>query len=197
MIHQTRIKYVAFAAAVGSFCASCPAHAQSVEDFYRGKTVNLIIGYSVGGGYDLYGRLVSRHIGKHIPGRPAIVPQNMTGAGSLRAAQYIYSVAPKDGTTFGTFGRTIATTPLLAPASAQFDSTKFTWLGSVTNEVSTCITWHTAQVKSWKDVLEKPATLGGEGTGADPDVYTLLYKNIFGAQFKLVTGYHGTNDTTL
>jgi tripartite-type tricarboxylate transporter receptor subunit TctC len=176
---------------------SCPGHAQSVEEFYRGKTVNLIIGYSVGGGYDLYGRLISRHIGKHIPGRPAIVPQNMTGAGSLRAAQYIYSVAPKDGTTFGTFGRTIATTPLLTPATAQFDGTKFTWLGSVTNEVSTCVTWHTSPVKTWNDVLAKEVAMGGEGPGADPDVYALLYKNVFGAKMKLVTGYHGTNDTTL
>jgi len=197
MIHQTRVKYVAFAAAVGSFCMSCPAHAQSVEEFYRGKTVNLIIGYSVGGGYDLYGRLVSRHIGKHIPGRPAIVPQNMTGAGSLRAAQYIYSVAPKDGTTFGTFGRTIATTPLLTPATAQFDGTRFTWLGSVTNEVSTCVTWHTSPVKTWSDLLTKEVPMGGEGPGADPDVYTLLYKNVFGARMKLVPGYHGTNDVTL
>jgi tripartite-type tricarboxylate transporter receptor subunit TctC len=197
MIHQTRVKYVAFAAAVGSFCMSCPAHAQSVEDFYRGKTVNLIIGYSVGGGYDLYGRLVSRHIGKHIPGRPAVVPQNMTGAGSLRAAQYIYSVAPKDGTAIGTFGRTIATTPLLTPASAQFDGTKFTWLGSVTNEVSACVTWHTSPVKVWNDILTKEVAMGGEGPGADPDVYTLLYKNVFGAKMKLVAGYHGTNDVTL
>ena len=197
MIHQTRVKYVAFATAVGSFCMSCPGHAQSVEDFYRGKTVNLIIGYSVGGGYDLYGRLLSRHIGKHIPGRPAIVPQNMTGAGSLRAAQYIYSVAPKDGTVFGTFGRTIATTPLLTPATAQFDGTKFTWLGSVTNEVSSCVTWHTSPVKTWSDILKTEVAFGGEGPGADPDVYALLYKNVFGARIKLVTGYHGTNDTTL
>src|SRR5438128_233242 len=92
-----------------AFVLADPVQAQSVDEFYKGKTINLVIGYSVGGGYDLYGRLVSRHIGKHIPGRPAIVPQNMTGAGSLRAAQYIYSVAPKDGTVFGTFGRTIAT----------------------------------------------------------------------------------------
>jgi tripartite-type tricarboxylate transporter receptor subunit TctC len=174
-----------------------PLHAQSVEDFYRGKIINLIIGYSVGGGYDLYGRLVSRHIGKHIPGRPSIVPQNMTGAGSLRAAQYIYSVAPKDGTTFGTFGRTIATTPLLTPATAQFDGTRFTWLGSVTNEVSTCVTWHTSPVKTWNDILTKEVAMGGEGPGADPDVYTLLYKNVFGAKMKLVAGYHGTNDVTL
>ena len=174
-----------------------PAPAQSVEEFYKGKTINLVIGYSVGGGYDLYGRLLTRHIGKHIPGRPNIVPQNLTGAGSLRAAQFIYSVAPKDGTTFGTFGRTIAATPLLTPAGAQFDGTKFTWLGSVTNEVSTCVTWHTAPVKSWNDVLAKEVAMGGEGPGADPDVYTLLYKNVFGAKMKLITGYHGTNDTTL
>jgi tripartite-type tricarboxylate transporter receptor subunit TctC len=177
--------------------AAAPAYAQSPEDFYRGKTINLIIGYSVGGGYDLYGRLVSRHIGKHIPGRPAIVPQNMTGAGSLRAAQYIYSVAPKDGTVFGTFGRTIATQPLLTPTSAPFDGRKFNWLGSVTNEVSSCVTWHTSPVKTWSDILTREVTMGGEGPGADPDVYALLYKNVFGARIKLVTGYHGTNDTTL
>ncbi len=173
------------------------AHAQSVEQFYKGKTVNIIIGYSVGGGYDLYGRLVGRHIGKHIPGNPSIVPQNMTGAGSLRAAQYIYTAAPKDGTVIGTFGRTIATTPLLTPANAQFDGRKFTWLGSVTNEVSTCVTWHTSRVKTWKDILQNEVTLGGLGPGADPDVYTLLYKNVFGAKVKLVTGYAGTNDATL
>src|SRR5260370_1106723 len=138
----------------------------------------MVIGFSVGGGYDLYGRLVARHIGKHIPGRPNVVPQNMTGAGSLRAAQYIYSVAPKDGSVIGTFGRTIATTPLLTPASAQFDGTKFTWLGSVTNEVSTCITWHGSQARTWNDFLQKDIAIGGEGPGADPDVYTLLYRNV-------------------
>jgi tripartite-type tricarboxylate transporter receptor subunit TctC len=173
-----------------------PAAATSVEEFYRGKTLNLIIGYSVGGGYDLYARHLARHIVKYIPGRPTIVPQNMTGAGSLRAATYIYSVAPKDGTVFGTFGRTMAITPLLT-AGTQFDGTKFTWLGSVTNEVSTCVTWHTSPVKTWADMLEKPVTLGGEGPGADPDVYALLYKNVFGAKVKLVTGYHGTSNLTL
>jgi tripartite-type tricarboxylate transporter receptor subunit TctC len=197
MHQQTRTRYIACAAAVGGLLISSSGHAQSVEDFYRGKTINLIIGYSVGGGYDLYGRLLSRHIGKHIPGRPAIVPQNMTGAGSLRAAQYIYSVAPKDGTVFGTFGRTIATTPLLTPTTSQFDGTKFTWLGSVTNEVSSCVTWHTSPVKTWSDILKTEVAFGGEGPGADPDVYALLYKNVFGARIKLVTGYHGTNDTML
>ena len=188
------------AAAAGSLALltlTAAARADSVEDFYKGKTVNVIVGYSVGGGYDLYGRLVARHLGKHIPGHPTLVVQNMTGAGSLRAALYLFSVAPKDGTAIGTFGRTIAITPLLTPATANFDGTKFTWLGSVTNEVSTCVTWHTSAVKAWKDTLDKEVAMGGEGPGADPDVYTLLYKNIFGSKFKLVTGYHGTNDTTL
>jgi tripartite-type tricarboxylate transporter receptor subunit TctC len=174
-----------------------PAHAQSVEEFYRGKNINLLIGYSVGGGYDTYARLLARHLGKHIPGRPTIVAQNMTGAGSLRAASFLYSAAPKDGTTLATFGRTIALNPLLQPGTAQFDGTKFTWLGSITNDVSTCITWHASPVKTWNDMLEKPITLGGEGPGADPDVFALLYKNVFGAKVKLVTGYHGTNDTVL
>jgi len=170
-----------------------PAHA--VEDFYKGKTISVVIGYSVGGGYDLYARHLARHMGKYIPGRPALVPQNMTGAGSLRAANYIYSAAPKDGTVFGTFARAMAIQPLLS--SAPFDGTKFTWLGSVTNDVSTCITWHTSPVKTWSDMLETPVTLGGEGPGADPDIFALLYKNVFGAKVKLVTGYHGTNDTVL
>ena len=174
-----------------------PAACAAVEEFYRGKTVSLVIGYSVGGGYDLYGRLLARHMGKYIPGRPTLVPQNLTGAGSLRAANYIYSAAPRDGTVFGTFGRTIATTPLLAPALAQFDATRFAWLGSITNEVSLCVTRHSSPVKTWKDALEREVVMGGEGSGADPDVYTLLYKNVFGARWKLVAGYPGTNDTML
>jgi tripartite-type tricarboxylate transporter receptor subunit TctC len=193
--HRCAAVRAAIALALLSLVAR-PAAAESVEEFYKGKTLNLIIGYSVGGGYDLYARHVAKHIVKYIPGRPNIVPQNMTGAGSLRAATYLYSVAPKDGSVFGTFGRTMAITPLLT-AGTQFDGTKFTWLGSVTNEVSTCVTWHTSAVKTWADMLEKPVTLGGEGPGADPDVYALLYKNVFGAKVKLVTGYHGTSNLTL
>jgi tripartite-type tricarboxylate transporter receptor subunit TctC len=174
-----------------------PALATGAEEFYKGRTVSLIIGYSVGGGYDLYGRLLARHIAKYIPGHPTIVPQNLTGAGSLRAASYLYSAAPRDGSAFGTFGRTIATTPLLMPSNVAFDPTKLTWLGSITNEVSTCVTWHSCAVKRWQDSLQTAITMGGEGSGADPDVYALLYKNVFGAKWKLITGYHGTTDTIL
>src|SRR5215467_2002136 len=187
----------ALALALVAIMACAEARAGAVEDFYKGKNINLIIGYSVGGGYDLYARQVARFMGKYIPGEPNIVPQNMTGAGSMRAANYLYAAAPKDGTAIGTFARGMAIQPLLASAGVQFDGTKFTWLGSVTNDVSTCVTWHTSPVKTWRDMLEKPVTMGGEGPGADPDIFSLLYKNVFGAKIKLVSGYQGTNDTAL
>ena len=178
-------------AIVLSLATLATARAQSVEEFYRGKTINLLVGFTTGGGYDLYARMLARHIGKHIPGQPTLVVQNMPGAGSVRAVQVLYSAAPKDGTTIATFGRQMGITPLLT-SGAQFDGTKLTWLGSITNEVSTCVTWHTSRVKSWNDLLEKPVVFGGDAPGADPDVFALLYKNVFDAKIKVVSGYHGT-----
>jgi tripartite-type tricarboxylate transporter receptor subunit TctC len=180
-----------------SLLVSAPAHSQSVEDFYKGKTITLAIGFDTGGGYDIYARMLARHMGKHIPGKPTIVPQNMPGAGSMRAALWVYSAAPKDGTAFGTFGRQMGIAPLLSPATAQYDATKFTWLGSITNEVSTCISWHTSPVKTWNDVMEKEITFGGDGPGADTDVFPLLYRNVFDAKIKLVSGYHGSTPIIL
>src|SRR5947208_11647524 len=142
--------------------SALPVRAQSVEEFYKGKTINLAIAFSVGGGYDLYARHLARHMGRHIPGNPAIVPQNMAGAGSLKAANYIYTAAPKDGSAFGTFARTTGINPLLE-SGATFDGTKFSWIGSVTDDVSTCLTWHTSPVKTWSDFMTKPVMLGGQG----------------------------------
>ena len=171
------------------------ASAAGVEDFYKGRNVTLVIGYSVGGGYDAYARLLGRYFGKHIPGNPAIVPEQMTGAGSLRSANFIYSVAAKDGSVFGTFSRSMGISPLVD--KAEFDSRKFTWLGSVTDDNTICVTWSTSPIKTWDDFLTKPSKFGGEGAGADPDIWTLLYKNVFGAKAQLVSGYPGTNDTVL
>jgi tripartite-type tricarboxylate transporter receptor subunit TctC len=173
-----------------------PAQAQSVEEFYKSKNISMLIGFSVGGGYDLYGRHLAKHMGKHIPGKPTIVPQNMAGAGSLRAANFLYSASPKDGTHIGTFARTTGINPLLE-SGATFDGTKFTWLGSVTNDISLCVTWHTTNIKTWKDFIEKPVTLGGQGPSSEPDIFANLYKNVFGAKIKLVAGYPGTNEITL
>jgi tripartite-type tricarboxylate transporter receptor subunit TctC len=171
------------------------AYAAGVEDFYKGRNVTLVIGYSVGGGYDAYARLLGRYFGTHIPGNPAIVPEQMTGAGSLRSANFIYSVAAKDGSVFGTFSRSMGISPLVD--KAEFDSRKFTWLGSVTDDNTTCVTWNTSPIKTWDDFLTKPSKFGGEGAGADPDIWTLLYKKVFGAKAQLVSGYPGTNDVVL
>jgi len=171
------------------------AVADSVADFYKNRSISLIIGYSVGGGYDAYARLVARYIGKHIPGQPSIVPQQMTGAGSLRAANYMFSVAPKDGAVLGIFSRSMGIAPLLG--QAEFDSRKFTWLGSVTDDDTTCVTWNSSPIKTWDDFLSKPSKLGGLGADADPDIWALLYKNVFGAKVQLVSGYPGTNDVVL
>ena len=171
------------------------ACAAGVEDFYKGRNVTLVIGYSVGGGYDAYARLLGRYLGKHIPGNPSIVPEQMTGAGSLRSANFIYSVAAKDGSVFGTFSRSMGISPLVD--KAEFDSRKFTWLGSVTDDNTTCVTWNTSPIKNWDDFLNKPSKFGGEGAGSDPDIWTLLYKNVFGAKAQLVSGYPGTNDVVL
>ena len=134
-------------------------------------------------------------IGKHIPGNPSIIPQQMAGAGSLRAANYIYSVAPKDGSVFGTFSRSMGISPLVD--KAEFDSRKFTWLGSVTDDNTICVTGSGSPIKNWDDFLSKPSKFGGEGAGSDPDIWALLYKNVFGAKLQLVSGYPGTNDVVL
>ena len=130
-----------------------PGHAQSVEDFYRGRTVTLTIGFSAGGGYDLYARLLARHLGKHIPGQPNVLPQNREGAGSQRATLYLYNAAPKDGSVIGTFSRSMVVAPLLA--DAPFDATRLSWIGSISSDVSTCMTWKTSPIKTFDDMLAK------------------------------------------
>src|SRR5689334_19123672 len=135
---------------------SVPAFGDPVEDFYRGRNVTMIIGYSAAGGYDTYARVVAAHLGNHIPGHPTILPQNMPGAGSLRATNYLYQAAPKDGSVIGMIGRGMAMEPLIGRGRESFDSRKFTWLGSGTNEVSTCVTGHASAVKTWADALAKP-----------------------------------------
>ena len=186
----------AAAIAVLAFNWATPAHAQGVADFYRGKNVALAISFSPGGGYDLYARSLARHMGMYIPGNPTIVPQNMPGAGGLRVAQYFYAAAPRDGLTFGTFTRMAGIAPLFDPTQ-KHDSAKLTWLGAITDSVSTCLTWHTSPVKTWKDFLQKPVTLGGTGPSGELDIFTNLYKNIFNANVKLVSGYPGTAEIML
>ena len=176
---------------------AAPTQAEPIADFYRGRSITLVIGYSAGGGYDVYARVLARHMSRHIPGNPNIIIQNMPGAGSLRGANYLYNVAPKDGTVIGHFSRGMAMEPLIGGTNVQFDATKFTWLGSGTNETSVFVAWHTSPVKTWSDIITKSFTVGGEGSGSDPDIYALLLKNAFGAKLRLISGYPGTAEIAI
>jgi tripartite-type tricarboxylate transporter receptor subunit TctC len=173
------------------------ACAQSVADFYRGKSITMLIGYTSGGGYDIYARVLSKHMGKHIPGNPSIVPQNMPGAGSLRVANFLYNAAPKDGTTIGMFGRGMAMEPLIGASPTQFDARKFNWLGSGSDQVSLCVTWRSSPVKNWDDMRAMPFTVAGEGSGSDPDMFSTMLKNLMGVKLKLVSGYPGGPEMNL
>jgi tripartite-type tricarboxylate transporter receptor subunit TctC len=171
--------------------SSRPAHAESAEEFYKSHPLSIIIGFSAASAYDLYGRAVGRHIAKHIPGNPTIVPVNKPGAGSLTAANYIYSIAPKDGSTIGIINRSAVMEPLLGTSGAKFDPRKFTWLGSVGNEVSICAAWHTAAVKKWDDLQSHEFVVASSGLSSDTGVFALVLKNLFGAKVKIITGYPG------
>jgi tripartite-type tricarboxylate transporter receptor subunit TctC len=184
---------VALAAGLSASAAS----AQSPADFYRGKNVELYIGYSVGGGYDVYARLLARYMGKHIPGNPTVVPKNMEGAGSLRLANWLYNVAPKDGSAFGIIGRGTGFDPLLGKKGAQFEATKYNWIGSANNEVSVCVAWHTTGIKKIEELYGKELTVGGTGASADTDQFPRVTNGVLGTKFKVITGYPGGNDIGL
>ncbi len=190
-----RYEFAVFGLGAAAIVFVAPHAAAAPADFYKGRTISVIIGYSAGGGYDLYARVLAQHLGKHIPGNPTVIPQNMPGAGSIKAANYVFSVAPKDGTVIGTFARGMAGAALIG--QANFDARKFTWLGSVTKDVTLCISWNTSPIKTWNDAMTKQFTAGGEGAAGDPDIFAKLYKNVFGAKIRLATGFPGTTDITL
>jgi tripartite-type tricarboxylate transporter receptor subunit TctC len=173
------------------------AQAQDPAAFYKGRNVDLYIGYSVGGAYDLYARVIARHLGKHIPGNPTIVPKNLEGAGSLRLANWLYNVAPKDGTAIATIGRGTAFDPLLGSKGAQFQADKFTWIGSANNEVSICVAWNTSGITKFDDMLTKQLIVGGTSTSADTDQFPRITNGVLGTKMKIVTGYPGGNEVGL
>jgi tripartite-type tricarboxylate transporter receptor subunit TctC len=176
---------------------AAPARADSVEDFYKGRTITVLIGYSPGGSYDAAGRVLARHMGRHIPGNPSLVPQNMPGAGTLNLVNYLYNVSPKDGTAFGIFARGMAMEPLIGGTNAKFDATKLTWIGSAANEISLCATYATSPVKTWNDALSKEFTVAGNGSGSDPDVFANVLRNAFGVKNRLISGYPGSAEISL
>ncbi len=178
------------AATLALIGASVAARADAVSDFYTGKTVNLVIGYAPGGGYDLYARTLGRHMARHIPGRPSVVVQNMPGAGSIKAANFLYTIAPKDGTTFGGFARGAVIDPLLGRGDGTlYDVQKFSWLGSISNEVGVCAFRSALGIKSFADMKTKPFVIGATGAGADSDVFPTVLRKMFKLPMKVVAGY--------
>lgn len=202
--HEMLTKYRLGAIAALLFSAwSVPASAQTaaaaavdhpLASIYRGKTVDVWIGYSPGGGYDAYARLVTRHMGRHIPGNPTLVPRNMEGGGSLLLANWLYSSAPDDGLAFGTISRGSAFDPLLGLVGAEYDATKYGWIGSANNEVSVCVAWHTSPVRKFEDVLANELVVGGTGGSDDTSQFPKVLNDVLGAKFKLVQGYAGGNE---
>ena len=183
------------AAATGS---AAPSRADSISDFYSGRTVQLVIGYASGGGYDDYARLLGRHIARHIPGTPTVIVQNMPGAGSIRAANYLYNVAPRDGSVFGGFARGIFLDPLLGRAEAmRYVTAKFGWLGSISNDVGVCAFRTNSGINSWADMQTKRYKIGATGAGADSDVFSNLLRKMFNLPMQLVPGYQSAAETVL
>jgi tripartite-type tricarboxylate transporter receptor subunit TctC len=190
-----RLVSAAMTAALAASLACGPASAQSVS--LAGKTVNLLIGFGPAGGYDLWARILARHIGKHLPGNPTVAPQNMEGAGSYRAANFIYTVAPKDGTTFALIARDAPLGPLTGAPGAQFDATKLSWIGTTAIETNVCIAYKSAAVKNVQDLLQKQLVVGDTGPGTGTRSYPKALNDILGMKFKIVGGYPSSADVFL
>jgi tripartite-type tricarboxylate transporter receptor subunit TctC len=183
--------------AVGAI-ATVSANAQtSVENFYKNKNINVYIGFSVGGVYDINARLLSRFMGRYIPGNPTLVPRQMTGAGSFTLASWLYQAAAKDGATIGTFARGIAFNPLIGEPAGAIEAAKFNWIGSTNDEVSVCVSRRESGVTKLEQVFERELVVGSGGASADDDQMPRLINAVLGTKFRIVRGFPGGNEIKL
>jgi len=172
--------------------AVLPAQAQDVAEFYKGKTVRLVVGIGVGSGYDINARLLARHMPKHIPGNPQIIVQNQPGAGSLTMTNQLYAAGPFDGTVFGASFNGLPTTPLLQPTGARFEAVKLNWVGSTNRETQAMYVWHTAPLMTLGDLTSKEFIVGAQAPGSTQYDYPVLARELFGWKTKVITGYEAT-----
>lgn len=171
------------------------AQAHSVE--YEGATITMIIGYGPGSAYDTYARFLIRHLGRHIPGNPPILPKNMPGAGSMVAANHLFSVAPKDGTAIGGLATSAALGPLFGLAAARFNPAEFNWIGNLDQSIGTCAVWHTSGIRSFDELFRRETLFGGSGAGAVNSQHATALKNLLGLKIRLVQGFRGSADVKL
>jgi tripartite-type tricarboxylate transporter receptor subunit TctC len=187
-----------FAVAVSWAAVLCNhAAAQTPEQFYRGKFVDMVIGYPPGGSNDIWGRLLARHLGKHIPGSPNVVPKNTPGAGSFLAINQVYTTLPKDGTIVAIGAPTAVLDERLGSQGVRFKSSELNWIGRIDPNVNLTFMWHSAPVKTFADALWHEATLSGTGAGSTVSVLPTVMNNVFKTKFKLIMGYRGSNDAML
>jgi tripartite-type tricarboxylate transporter receptor subunit TctC len=189
--------FVAALLGVCTIFGASTAHADSIDDFYKGKQIKYAIASTPGGGYDIYARAVARHLGDHLPGNPSVVPQNVPGAGGIKAAELIYAVAPKDGLTIGAMQNTVPFEPMYGNTLATFDPLKFSWLGSPTKEVAFLFVWYTVPVNSLEDAKHRELILGAAGAASTPAFYSRVLATIFDLKIKLITGYPGQTEAFL
>jgi tripartite-type tricarboxylate transporter receptor subunit TctC len=184
-MRKTVAGIVAAFAMVASSTPSATAQTAAADKF-KGKNFEIIVGYDTGGGYDIYARALSRHIGRHLPGTPTVIVKNMPGATTRTAANYLYNIAPKDGTVIATVARGLPTDELLGSGGIRFESTKFNWIGSMNNEVSVGVAWHTSPIKTFEDTKNREMIVGAI---ADSLLFAQVMNAVLGTKFKMITGY--------
>ena len=194
-MNRAFVRYAICAAVLAALVA--PGHAQSLADFYRGRQIPLVIGYGPGGGYDLYARLLARFIGAHIPGNPAIVPQNMPGAGSRSAANWLYRVAPRDGSVIACLGQATPTDQALGQPGVQFDASKFNWIGNLSVVNNILFVSAASGVATFADAKKKTLAIGATGASSPSVLYPQVSNNLLGSKFKIIAGYPGGGDINI
>jgi tripartite-type tricarboxylate transporter receptor subunit TctC len=193
----SRLRALTAGGYLGASLFAVPAAAAEVADFYKGRTVAIVVGHETGTGYDIYARTLARHLGRHIPGAPNVVVQNMVGASGLAATNWLYNIAPKDGTVLATFVHTAIFEPLAGNTAAKFDPAKFTWIGNMDEGVGICGVAKAAGIGKFEDLLVKETIFGATGATGPLGKYALAVKNLLGAKIKLVAGYQGSASVKL
>lgn len=202
MLRERRLNSAIFGLHLFALAAVCavgqPATAQTADtDFLKGRPFTVIIGFAPGGGYDAYGRLLAAHIGRFLPGNPNVIVQNMPGASSIQAANYIYAKAPKDGSVIAFFASSAAFAPILGNTAAQFKPDEFTWIGNFDQTTGTCTSWHTSGIKTFQDILKQPAIFGASGPAGLDSEYARGINAVFGTQIRVIHGYNGATSVFL
>jgi tripartite-type tricarboxylate transporter receptor subunit TctC len=189
----TAIAAATFGLGVGAGAAA----ADPIADFYKDKHISWILSADAGGGYSSYANAFASHFSEHIPGKPKIIVQNMPGAGGIKAMNYLMSVAPKDGTTIGLVHSSVPFAPLYGVSGATFDPRQMNWIGSINSAIGICVAWHTGQIKTWQDLMDKQYVVGTSGAGSQMETLPAMLNKLFNTKIKIISGYKGGNEVFL